>query len=323
MYARRKTARDRLNPPDGEALPRVGQLAIGIEAPACDDDEISLFDIWRILRRHRSVVLGVTLVAALAAGAAALLMTPVYRAEVLLAPVTDLDDNQHFATPMGDFGSLAALAGIKLDHKDKKDESIATLRSMKFTEQFIEDNNLRPILFFRLWDRQHGRWKASVSAEDIPTPWDAYKKFSDSVRDVREDRSTGLVTLSVQWTDPAVAAQWANELVSSVNTSLREKAVDTSNKAIAYLQEQLARTTVVDLQQVLHRLIESEMKKIILANVNTEFAFRVIDPAVVPEEAFWPKALPLMVLGTLVGLMLGIFAALVLNARRGHVPDPE
>ena len=39
-------------------------------------------------------------------------------------------------------------------------------------------------------------------------------------------------------------------------------------------------TSVVELQQVLHRLIEAEMKEIILARINEDFAFRVIDPAV-------------------------------------------
>jgi len=324
MYARRKTTRERRNTP-GSELPRVGQIAIrDAGAQARHDDDISLLDIWRILRRRLAVVLGFTLAAGLAFGAAALLMTPVYRAEVLLAPVTDIEDTQPYTAPLREFGSLAALAGINLDHKDKKNESLATLRSRQFTEQFIEEKKLRPLLFSNLWDAQHERWQADLDKADIPTPWDAYQMFSDSVRRIHEDRSTGMVTLSVEWRDPRMAAQWANDMVAGVNANLRQKAVETSNKAIAYLQDQLSRTTVVDLQQVLHRLIEAEMKKIILANINKEFAFKVIDPAVVPEEPFRPKVLLMLVLGTLVGLLAGVLVALLLNAARsGRASDLE
>ena len=278
------------------------------------NDEISLVDIWRVLRRYRLTVLGIMLAAAFVSGTAALLITPKYRAEVLLAPVTDFDDKQNFPSSLGEFGNLAVLAGIKLDHKDRKIESVATLRSRRFTENFIEQNKLLPVLFPHLWDEQRGDWNTDLVPGEIPTLWDAYYMFSENVRHVREDRVTGLVTLSVEWRSPQVAAQWANDLVAAVNTTLREKAVETSNQAIAYLREQLAVTSVVDLQQVLHRLIEAEMKKIILANINEEYAFKVIDPAVAPEEPFRPKLLPMVVLGLLLGLVAGMATALVMNA---------
>jgi len=148
--------------------------------------------------------------------------------------------------------------------------------------------------------------------------WEAYAKFDKRVRHIREDRSTGLITLSIEWEDPDTAAQWANELVSSVNATLRQQAVEASNQAIAYLRVQLAQTSVVELQQVLHRLIEVEMKKIILANVNEAFAFKVIDPATAPEEPFRPKVLLMVTLSTVLGLMLGVVLVLILNAVRGR-----
>lgn len=322
MYARRKAARDRQNQAAGEPLPHVGRIALRSGQQDILDEDISLVDIWRILSRRRAIVLGMTLLVGLVFSAAAMLMTPVYRAEVLLTPVTDMDDNQRFAAPLTEFGSLAALAGITPNHKDKKHEAIATLKSRRFTEQFIEDRKLLPVLFASLWDSERDQWKASVDKENIPTLWDGYEKFSISVRRVREDRVTGMVALSVEWSNPDIAAQWANALVSSVNDSLRMKAVEVSDKSIGYLQDQLTRTTVVDLQQVLHSLIESEMKKIILARINEEFAFRVIDPAVVPEDPVRPKLLPMAGLGIMLGLLAGVVVALLLNAA-GSVREPQ
>jgi len=319
MSAKWKARRDK-NPGVDAELPRVVRVPVhgGMPGADIDADEISLQDIWRVISRYRWLVLGTLLLATLLSGLAALLMTPLYRAEVLLAPVTDQDAGNRYLSPFKDFGNIAALAGINLNRHGSKDESIATLKSRKFTEQFIQDHKLVTLLFPDLWDEKQQRWKISDDA-DIPTLQDAYERFNKHIRSVREDRRTGLVTLSIEWRDPEQAAGWANQLVSRVNATLRQQAVESSRQAISYLQKQLDRTSAVELQQVLHRLIEVEMKKTILANINKEFAFKVIDPATVPDEPFRPR-IPLMVsLSAVLGLMLGTILALVVNAVRGEV----
>ena len=58
------------------------------------------------------------------------------------------------------------------------------------------------------------------------------------------------------------------------------------------------------------------MKKAMLANVSEEYAFRVIDPAVVPEERASPKRSRIAMLGLLIGGLLGTLSAFVLNVIR-------
>ena len=43
---------------------------------------------------------------------------------------------------------------------------------------------------------------------------------------VDEDKKSGLITLSITWKDPQVAANWANDLVKQLNEQLREQAID-------------------------------------------------------------------------------------------------
>jgi len=322
MYARSKTPRDKRKGRDG-GLPRVEPVPVSIdpEGRYVSEDEISLYDIWRVLGRYRSLLLGIVLLAATLSLLAGSLMTPTYRAEVLLAPVTASDEGSGYLSSFKDFGNIAALAGVNLNRQDKKSESLATLKSRKFSERFIRDHGIDKVLFADRWDPKRQRW--IVDGDDnAPTLQDAWALFDNRVRHIREDRSTGLVTLSVEWEDPVTAAQWANALVSSINATLRQQTVDASDKAIAYLKEQLARTSVVELQQVLHRLIEVEMKKIILANLNEDFAFRVIDPATAPEEPFKPRVLLMVVLSTTLALILGVILVLILNAVRRE-PDAD
>ena len=276
------------------------------------EDEISLFELWRSLVRYRWLILTTIALCVLASALFALLMTPTYRAETLIAPVTETDKNSRFAAQLDEFGSIAALAGINTERGGRKNEAIATLKSRMFTEQFIKDEKLLPVLFWKKWNEENQRWD-ELDAEDIPSLGDAYELFDEDVRRIREDRKTGLLVLSIEWEDPDEAARWANELVHRVNTMLRTKAVRESESAINYVQQQLKQTSVVELQQVLHRLIEAEMKEIILAKINEEFAFRVIDPAVAAEDPFKPDMALMLLLGAMLGLLGGVILALLLN----------
>ncbi|TCK18115.1 subunit length determinant protein [Thiogranum longum] len=318
MYARDKLLRDKRKGA-GHQLPGIARVPVsGDRAETyADEGEISLYDLWQVVSKYRMLVLGIAMSAIVLAMLASWLKTPLYRAEVLLAPVTEQDGGSRYLQPFKEFGGIAALAGVNLNRGDKKSESIATLKSRKFNEQFIQDNKLDRILFSDRWDEKSERWDVS-DKKDEPTLWDSYEKFNKQVRTVREDRNTGLVTLSIEWNDPEIAAQWANALVSSINQTLRQQTVETSRQAIAYLQEQLGKTSVVELQQVLHQLIESEMKKIIFANINEAYAFKVIDPATAPEEPFNVRLVMTLVLSAIFGLIFGIVVALVVNAIRGE-----
>jgi len=298
-------------PQPDQLPPGPGPVFTKYTYPAVED-EISLFDIWRILVRYKWMILALTLLSVLASTLFAVLMTPVYRAEVLIAPVTERDNNSRFAARLDEFGGIAALAGINTERGGRKNEAIATLKSRMFTEQFIKDEKLLPVLFQKKWDEENQRWD-DVDPDDRPTMGDAYELFDGEIRRISEDRKTGLVVLSIEWEDPDEAARWANELVRRVNALLRKKAVRESESAINFVQEQLKQTSVVELQQVLHRLIESEMKEIILARISEEFAFRVIDPAVAAEEAFKPKIVLLLLLGAMLGVLGSVILALFLN----------
>jgi len=279
------------------------------------EDGVSLFEVWDALTHYRSMIVGIVAVCTLLSIALAIMMTPLYRAATEIFPASEKDSNSRLAAQLGQFGGLAAITGIDVDQGNKKNESIATLGSRKFTEQFIKDEKLLPVLFYDDWDEENQRWKDS-DPEDIPTREDAWKLFDRKIRRISEDRKTGLVRLSIEWKNPQQAAYWANELVRRVNEMLRKKAVTESEKAIAYLREQRGKTSVVELQEVVNHLIESEMKQIILANITEEYAFRIIDPAVVPDEPFRPVMKLYMLLGAVSGIVTGVILALFLNAVR-------
>ena len=75
---------------------------------------------------------------------------------------------------------------------------------------------------------------------------------------------------------------------------------------------ELEKTSVVGTRNAIYSLMETQIQNIMLANVRKEFAFKVIDPAVVldDDDFFRPDRLVLAILGLAAGLTLSVFLAL-------------
>lgn len=269
-----------------------------------ENDSISLIECARLLYGARGLIAAIVAAFGLVALAFAYLSTPIYRAEVLLAPAVH-EKPEGPSALFGQLGDIAAMVGggqIGLS-RDRTAESIATLRSRSLATDFIRAQELKPLLFPNRWDPVESKWRPT---EKVPTDLDAYDVFDKQVRSVNVDRRSGLVSLAIEWRDPALAATWANRLVTEVNTRRRVEAIREAESSIKYLQQQLARTSSIEIQQSIYRLIEAHTKTIALANAREDYAFRIIDPAVTPERRIRPKRLLILA----AGLVLGLFTAI-------------
>lgn len=282
-----------------------------------DLDEISLQELATALWSHRILILVLTSLFTAAAVTTAFLLPVKYQATALLSPVDSNASGGKLGGAgalLSQFGGLAALGGLSLGGGGEKDESIATLQSAALTEAFIADKQLLPTLYPRKWDSTRQTWNTS-DPDDIPTLWKAEQKFRKKIRSVDIDKRTGLVSLTIEWSDPKQAAEWANELVLRTNRTLRDRAIEISRRNLDYLNGQLGKTSVVELQQALYSLIESEIKKIMIAQGSEEFAFKIIDPARVAEERSSPMRAMITFVGAFAGIMLGMIIALALPRR--------
>ncbi len=161
------------------------------------------------------------------------------------------------------------------------------------------------------------KWTTTDPTE-IPTLWKANRLFIDRIRKVNTEAKTGLVTMTITWTDPHVAATWANGLVKATNEFLRERAIRDSETNIAYLNGQAAITDAVGVKQAIYTILQSEISKAMLARGSDEYALKVLDPAVAPEKPFSPKLSLWLAAGIALGM---VFAAVTVIFRSGGLDN--
>lgn len=252
-------------------------------------EEISIAELRQAAANARWRIGAFVLVCTVIAGAIAWIVPKTYTASVTMSSAMSGSESGQLGklgSLASQFGGIASLAGISLPNNSKEWQSVAVLESEALTENFIKQNNLLPVLFAKQWDAGANRWK--VSGKDTPTLWKANRYFK-SVRTVDVDPKTSIITLKIKWRNAAQAAAWANGLVQMANDYLRNKAIAESEASIAYLNQEAARTTVVEAREAIFSVLEAEIDKAMLARGTKEYAFNILDPAFAPEK---PSSVP-------------------------------
>jgi len=288
---------------------------------------MSLGEIWTCLWRSKRLLLVGWLLGAALGITVGLLSRPVYRATALLASAPSTKGGALSALA-GQFGGLADLSGLSMGGEQEVEYSIAIMQSEEFLERFIADEGLLKVLFADEWDPVRQRWGgngvsgfAAFSQKYLgapstdgppgagPSVWRGYKRLAPLI-DIRRDKRTQIITVAVDWRDPVIAARWANRLPQRLNEEARRRAIDQSERSLQYVDEQLAKTNVVEVRTALFRLAESAHRSAMSARVAADSAFRVLAPAVVPQERIAPKRAYIAIAGSMLGLMLACVYAL-------------
>jgi uncharacterized protein involved in exopolysaccharide biosynthesis len=226
---------------------------------------------------------------------------------------------------------LASLAGINLGGggDDKVAIAMEIIKTWGFLESFIENNNLQvPVFAAQGWDRLHNKLMINPKIYDEsnnqwvrafdpnkgeraePSSWMLYKELEGRVN-INEDKTSGIIDLSVEYYSPVLAKQWVELLVKAINTNLQAKDRDDATKSIQYLQNKIRETDISDMQTVFYQLIEEQTKTLMLAEVSDEYVFKTISPAKVAEQRSKPRRSLIVLVALMLGGMLSVLIVLI------------
>ncbi|OCW96337.1 Wzz/FepE/Etk N-terminal domain-containing protein [Alishewanella sp. HH-ZS] len=290
------------------------------------DDEIDLRELFTALWQGKWLIIVTTFLFSVASVFYALSLPDIYKSEVTLAPVSE---DSGLKIP-GQLGGLAALAGVNLGGMgggDKTGLALEILKSRDFIGRFIEQNDLYlPIMAAEGWSRSENKlllnpkiyneqtqqWvrKVNVPFQPKPSTLETIEEFK-KLFSVSQDKTSGMVKLSIEHYSPLLAKSWADSLVKAINEEMRTRELVEAERSIAYLNQQIAQTNLADVRTMLFSLIEEQTKTLMLANVRDEYVFKTVDPAVVAEKKTKPKRALIVILAFMLGSLLSMMFVLV------------
>ena len=265
----------------------------------------SLSKIIETAKKEYKILLCLTVTIFIVFTSLSIILPKKYESQVVIMPSADFDQ----PGVSGSVGTLASLVGVNLNSDGRLTQSIATLNSKKFTLDFINNNDLLPVLFEKKWDHGTGKWKTELEKNEIPSQEDIYRFFDKKVRTVYEDQRAGTIIIYINWKNAELSASWANALTDQLNQHIKNKDIQEAQESIKYLKKEIKNNTTIEINQILYQLIEHRIQKKTLAKTKHDYAFQVIDPAIKPaeDEYIFPNH---FVFG-LIGLILGLGASLI------------
>ena len=280
------------------------------------DDKSDIYEFLAFIAAKAVLLFVFAIVGAGIGFTIAMLQEPLYRAEAVAARASAAASPSGMSRLFGEAAGIADLAGIRLNSEGPL-HALAILQSRAFTEDFIRKHRLLPIMYADLWSEDSATWIESI--QEQPTVRDASQWMRRDIARVQEDSSSGLIHLTIDWTDPELAAIWANQMIEDLNEELREQALTESNNTIQYLKRELESTNILGVRDAVYGLMEQQLRQKSLANIRKEFALKMIDPAVAPslEDRLRPRPFLSSVIGGILGFLVGLI--LLLGVRRSNL----
>jgi len=297
------------------------------------DDEIDLRELFGILWAGRIKILAITAVFAITSVFYALSVPDQYKATALLSPAQSSGGGLSGA--LGQLGGLAAMAGVSLGGGETSEAQVAQeiMKSWNFIDGFIESNKLAVEVYAAdgwnkgsnelqidsdIYDVSKNQWL--VEDDDTgelgpPSSWKLFEKFSEKLA-VSENKKSGLLSVSIEYYSPQIAKQWLDLYVAAINDYMQKRKMAKVTRNIKYLEAQIKKTNIAEMQEVFYTIIEEQIKSKMLAEASPDYAFVVVSPSMVPEEKSQPKRALICILGTLLGGMLSVLWVLVMHYGR-------
>jgi hypothetical protein len=247
------------------------------------EKEFSFKDIFMAIWTNRFLIIIFPLFVGSMTALYNLTLPDIYRAEVILATADSKTQSPSTAS-----SGLAAMAGISLPSgtDNKTLIAIETVKSKKFISEFLIRHEALPALMAPIsWDSTEdilevGEYHGSIQQ--------ATKQWKSIFYVEKLSQVQPFVLMTITHISPTQARDWLVYIVEDLNKSLSERDVAEVKESIKYLEEQINNTNVSDLKELFYGMIESQTSKAMLAEVRSEYAFRVIDPAIAPEVKHSP-----------------------------------
>jgi hypothetical protein len=198
----------------------------------------------------------------------------------------------------------------------KKDLTIALIESRDFFNFILNKYNLMPEIMAvesfdkntnkivynnTLYNKDTDKW---AEDKEVPTEQETYREYLSSIAVLKTE--SGFIELTYSHLSPVFAKNLLDIVVTEINSLQSEKDKIETMKAIDYLNNQVKLTNMQEVKDTIYIILESQIEKLMTANIKSEYLVEVIDSSFIPEKKFKPSRALLVILATFFGLILSL-----------------
>lgn len=296
-------------------------------------DEIYLLDYLSTIWKRKVLIILAVASAVLVTAIYSLSIKDVYQATAVISPISDKSDGEGISSLIQQFGGV----GISLANSASSSEIVNLLKSNALKEKVVEKHKLLPVLFpdgvnTVKWKKTStggdpgnlplypqsaailSTGRSGVGNKDGPTMWDALRKL-DGIITVKNNSASNTITISADFHDPEIASTIVNYFLATLIEHMSEESKKVASSNARYLESKLNTTADPIIRQKIYNLLAQQIEVSMMADMNGNFAFKIIDPPRPPDTRIRPKRKQMVVLS----LVISLFASLFLTLFVDHV----
>jgi len=225
------------------------------------EDEINLLDLWRVIRKRWKIIAVIFFAAVVMAAVVSLLMTPIYQAKATLMPVES--SGSQMSAALKSLGSIPFVGGMVPGISGASGyKLVAVLKSRTVAEDVIKALDLITILF-------------EEPQDEPPTLQDAVRVLSEDMTEITDDKE-GLISVAVEYKDPEIAADIANQYTRELQRFLSENTLSMAKRNRIFIENQLQKVKA-ELQAAEESMKTFQTdKKIVAMDAQTEASIKAL-----------------------------------------------
>ncbi|MFZ0677687.1 hypothetical protein [Candidatus Binatus sp.] len=207
-----------------------------------------------------------------------------YRAQAIVTPVAPEQSLSMGAGAGSDMvdglggGIASILEGGSADTVTLAERYTAIMNSYAFTTDLVNKYHL-----------EHNIVGVRNPNAPTVTKWSVHMMITDRFS-TEYDYKSGNLTLYFLDPSPVQAQRVLGYYLDSLRDKLRNEEVQAGASAAASLEEEVRKSSDALLQTQLYELMARQIQREKIAEVQSDFAFKVVEPPVVPDNYFSPKA---------------------------------
>jgi len=156
-----------------------------------------------------------------------------------------------------------------------------------------------------VYDAANNKW-----LETQPSYLQAYRIYMQQLT-VNYAQQHDIIMLSVEHISPVFAQEFLDLIIREVDNLLRQKDLQRSSDALAYLTSEISKTSLVAMKSSMNQLIQSQLETQMMANISTNYVLNIIEPPFIPEKKFKPSRSLIVLLVTITGFVLSCLWILI------------